>query len=386
MTLSLQGLQKIFPNNYRAVENLDLEVFDGEFFTLLGPSGCGKTTTLRMVAGLETPTAGKILIGGRDYTYAHPRDRDVAMVFQSYALYPHMNVAQNLVLNLKVHRIAPAEIELRLREVSRMLDIETLLDRKPRQLSGGQKQRVALGRALIRRPNVFLMDEPLSNLDLKLRERTRNELKSLHKRLGVTTVYVTHDQAEALVLSNRIGIMNAGVLLQVGSPQQIYDHPSDTFVAKFVGSPSINLLSVVTEQIAGALRIQLGRDSREIGMTPLPVDAEVMSRLKETGMRALLGIRPESIDLRQEAGSGSAPCAIEFIEPMGSVNYVVLQFDGVDRSTVDGEPFIAVVRSNEYFEQGSRIGLAIRPDRLMLFRRDTGKSLAGMSNKRWHAI
>jgi ABC-type sugar transport system ATPase subunit len=239
MTLSLQSLKKVYDNGYKAVNGIDLDVEDGEFFTLLGPSGCGKTTTLRMIAGLETPSAGRIFIGGRDFTNTHPRDRDVAMVFQSYALYPHMTVRANLVLNLRVRRVPSAQIAQRLQDVSRMLAIEPLLDKKPAQLSGGQRQRVALGRALIRRPNIFLMDEPLSNLDLKLRERTRTELKKLHETLLVTTVYVTHDQAEALVLSDRIGIMNGGDLVQVGSPQASYDRPSTVFVAKFVGTPSI---------------------------------------------------------------------------------------------------------------------------------------------------
>ncbi len=244
MTLRLQNVQKSYPSGFAAVNGVDLDVEDGEFFTLLGPSGCGKTTTLRMIAGLETPSAGKIFIGGQDFTDTHPRNRDVAMVFQSYALYPHMTVRENLGLNLEVKRVPPAEIEGRIQNVARMLDIGSLLDKKPGELSGGQRQRVALGRALIRRPNIFLMDEPLSNLDLKLRERTRTELKKLHETLRVTTIYVTHDQAEALVLSNRIGIMNAGNLIQVGAPQEIYDRPRSVFVAKFVGTPSVNLLNV----------------------------------------------------------------------------------------------------------------------------------------------
>ena len=195
MTLRLQNVQKAYPSGFMAVKGVDLDVEDGEFFTLLGPSGCGKTTTLRMIAGLETPSAGRIFIGGQDFTNTHPRDRDVAMVFQSYALYPHMTVRENLGLNLEVKRISAVEIEGRIRNVARMLDIGALLGKKPGELSGGQRQRVALGRALIRRPNIFLMDEPLSNLDLKLRERTRTELKKLHETLKVTTIYVTHDQA-----------------------------------------------------------------------------------------------------------------------------------------------------------------------------------------------
>src|SRR5713226_8183029 len=277
MALVFEGIQKVYPNGFRAVNHLNLEVKDGEFFTLLGPSGCGKTTTLRMIAGLETPSAGKVFIGGRDFTRTHPRDRDVAMVFQSYALYPHMTVRENLILNLKVRKVAADEIERRLQEVSRMLGIERLLDSKPAQLSGGQRQRVALGRALIRRPNIFLMDEPLSNLDLKLRERTRTELKKLHERLRVTTIYVTHDQAEALVLSDRIGIMNAGELLQVGSPQEIYDQPADIFVAKFVGSPSINLLPVTAEARDRRLTLRLKAGGQEIG-TALPTPPDVVAR------------------------------------------------------------------------------------------------------------
>ena len=265
MTLNLQSVQKVYDNGYQAVNGIDLDVNDGEFFTLLGPSGCGKTTTLRMIAGLETPSAGRIFIGGRDFTNTHPRDRDVAMVFQSYALYPHMTVRNNLALNLRVRGVPAAQIAQRLQDVSRMLAIEPLLDKKPGQLSGGQRQRVALGRALIRRPNIFLMDEPLSNLDLKLRERTRTELKKLHETMRVTTVYVTHDQAEALVLSDRIGIMNGGDLIQVGTPQAIYDHPSSVFVAKFVGTPSINLLSVTAEMVDGLLVLRLAETGQILG-------------------------------------------------------------------------------------------------------------------------
>jgi multiple sugar transport system ATP-binding protein len=265
MTLRLQNVQKSYPSGFTAVNGVDLDVEDGEFFTLLGPSGCGKTTTLRMIAGLETPSAGKIFIGGRDFTDTHPRDRDVAMVFQSYALYPHMTVRENLGLNLQVKRVPPAEIEARINNVARMLDIGSMLTKKPGELSGGQRQRVALGRALIRRPNIFLMDEPLSNLDLKLRERTRTELKKLHETLRVTTIYVTHDQAEALVLSNRIGIMNAGDLIQVGAPQEIYDHPKSVFVAKFVGTPSINLIDVAVQNRDGLLAIRLNGYDKPLG-------------------------------------------------------------------------------------------------------------------------
>jgi ABC-type sugar transport system ATPase subunit len=366
MTLNLQGVEKVYANGYRAVNGVSLDVSDGEFFTLLGPSGCGKTTTLRMIAGLETPTAGRIFIGGRDLTNTHPRDRDVAMVFQSYALYPHMTVRSNLALNLRVRRVPAPQIAQRLQEVSRMLAIEPLLDKKPAQLSGGQRQRVALGRALIRRPNIFLMDEPLSNLDLKLRERTRTELKKLHETLPVTTVYVTHDQAEALVLSDRIGIMNGGDLIQVGTPQEIYHRPSSIFVAKFVGTPSINLLSVKTENVADTLVLRLINGDRALGGALRAADA-VFQRLARAGDRAILGVRPEAVALGSNPTADAIPATIDLVEPMGSVNNVVLRLDGIETATVDGDPLIAVVTSNENFAAGDRTWVTLRPERLVLF-------------------
>ena len=386
MTVSLEGIQKVYANGFKAVNNLDLEIRDGEFFTLLGPSGCGKTTTLRMIAGLETASSGRIFIGGRDFTNTHPRDRDVAMVFQSYALYPHMTVEQNLTLNLKVRKVVPDEIAKRLREVSRVLGIEQLLDRKPGQLSGGQRQRVALGRALIRRPNVFLMDEPLSNLDLKLREKTRTELKLLHERLPVTTVYVTHDQAEALVLSNRIGIMNSGDLLQVGTPQQIYDNPCNIFVATFVGTPSINLLPVTTEATHGGLQLRLRGTGKEIG-APLPVPTDVVARVRQAGDQVVLGVRPEAVGLLHAAAPGAAPAVVELIEPMGSVNHIIMRLDSAGRASLGDEPLIALVRSNEEFAQGAPTWVALRPDRLVLFDTGTGNALASLSAKReWQSV
>jgi multiple sugar transport system ATP-binding protein len=358
MTLRLQNVQKAYSSGFMAVKGVDLDVEDGEFFTLLGPSGCGKTTTLRMIAGLETPSAGRIFIGGQDFTNTHPRNRDVAMVFQSYALYPHMTVRENLGLNLEVKRIEPAEIEGRIQNIARMLDIGGLLNKKPGELSGGQRQRVALGRALIRRPNIFLMDEPLSNLDLKLRERTRTELKKLHETLKVTTIYVTHDQAEALVLSNRIGIMNAGDLVQVGRPQEIYDRPCNIFVAQFVGTPSINLLNVTA------------RNSGEL----------LMIRLK--GEEAPLG----SIAVLTEEETGAAPAEIELVEPMGSVNNIVLRLSSGAEATADGEPVVAVVTSNESRERGEKAWVRLRPERLVIFDKATGNTVAVLSDKRWEAI
>ena len=387
MTLNLQNVQKTYASGFKAVNGIDLDVADGEFFTLLGPSGCGKTTTLRMIAGLESPSAGRIFIGGRDFTATHPRDRDVAMVFQSYALYPHMSVRNNLSLNLRVRRVPAAQIADRLQEVSRMLDIGPLLDKKPGELSGGQRQRVALGRALIRRPNIFLMDEPLSNLDLKLRERTRTELKKLHETLRVTTVYVTHDQAEALVLSDRIGIMNAGNLVQVGTPQAIYDCPTSVFVAKFVGTPSINLLEVQADLRDGVLGLTLVAGGQPLSGIDLPAAPPVLQHLQQAGHSALLGVRPEAIALRSEPTPGAIPAIIDFVEPMGSVNNVVLRFEGIEQPTADGDPLIAVVTSNEAFEHGSSTWLTLRPERLVLFTKATGKAFAVLSSKReWRPI
>src|SRR5260370_13011707 len=354
MALVFEGIQKVYPTGFRAVNHLDLEVKDGEFFTLVGPSGCGKTTTLRIIAGLETPSSGKVFIGGRDYTHTHPRDRDVAMVFQSYALYPHMTVRQNLVLNLEVRKIAEREIEQRVREISRMLGLGELLERKPGQLSGGQRQRVALGRALIRRPNIFLMDEPLSNLDLKLRERTRTELKALHERLRVTTVYVTHDQAEALVLSDRIGIMNGGELLQVGTPHEIYDRPSSVFVAKFAGTPSINLVPVTARPAGSAPALGLRGADWDLAGIALAAEARRATRLAQLDGQAVLGVRPEAVTLSYEATAGAIPAVVELIEPMGSVNHGVLRFDGPGPATGDDEPFVVVMRSTEPLEHWAR--------------------------------
>ena len=386
MTLRLQNLEKAYPSGFTAVNGVSLDVEDGEFFTLLGPSGCGKTTTLRMIAGLETPSAGRIFIGGRDFTDTHPRNRDVAMVFQSYALYPHMTVRENLGLNLEVKRVPPAEIEGRIQNVARMLDISSLLDKKPGELSGGQRQRVALGRALIRRPNIFLMDEPLSNLDLKLRERTRTELKKLHESLRVTTIYVTHDQAEALVLSNRIGIMNAGDLIQVGTPQEIYDRPQNVFVAKFVGTPSINLLKVTVQNHDGLLAIRLDGREKPLGSILLPAADDVLARLRPGGMELILGVRPEAIAVLTEPHADGVSAEIELVEPMGSVNNIVLRFGESLEPTADGEAVIALVTSNESHERGQKAWILLRPERLVLFDKASERTLAVLAGQRWEAV
>jgi multiple sugar transport system ATP-binding protein len=378
MPLVLRNLSKVYGTGVHAVRDIDLQVRDGEFFTLLGPSGCGKTTTLRMVAGLERPTSGRILMGERDFTDVPPRDRDVAMVFQNYALYPHMSVYDNLALNLQVRRVPRAEIDTRVREIADMLGIGSVLRHKPGQLSGGQRQRVALGRALIRRPNVFLMDEPLSNLDLKLRERTRTELKKLHERLRITTMYVTHDQAEALVLSDRIGVMNDGVLLQVGTPREVYDRPADIFVARFIGSPSINLLRVRVHSVDGALRLRLEGDGTTPDDFSLPLPPAAAPVLNASRGEAVLGIRPEAVALHRQRAPGGVCARVEFVEPMGPVNHVILRLQGSDAAVVDRDPLVAVVGAHEEFQHNTTVWVTVRPDRLVVFDPATGRAQAFM--------
>lgn len=376
MPVVLTNLRKVYGTGVHAVRDLDLEIRDGEFFTLLGPSGCGKTTTLRIIAGLERPTAGRVFIQGRDFTDVPPRDRDVAMVFQNYALYPHMSVYDNLALNLQVRRVPRHEIDVRVREIAAMLGIEPVVKYKPGQLSGGQRQRVALGRALIRRPNVFLMDEPLSNLDLKLREHTRTELKKLHERLRITTIYVTHDQSEALVLSDRVGIMNAGTLLQVGTPREVYDRPADMFVAKFIGSPSINLLRVRLGSAQGAPHLALDGTGNESAGFRLPVSADVAQALDGASGQAILGIRPEGLALHRQDIPGGMRARVEFVEPMGAVNYVVLQLEGSETVTLDRDHLIAVIGAHEDFRQGAPVWMTLRSERLAVFDLSTGRTRA----------
>lgn len=367
MGLVLKNLTKVYGTGVHAVRDLDLEVRDGEFFTLLGPSGCGKTTTLRMIAGLERPTSGGIFIRGRDFTNVPPRDRDLAMVFQNYALYPHMSAYDNLALNLQVRRVPRREIDARVREVAGMLGIEPVLRFKPGQLSGGQRQRVALGRALIRRPNVFLMDEPLSNLDLKLRERTRTELKKLHERLQITTIYVTHDQSEALVLSDRIGVMNGGRLLQVATPRQVYDRPADVFVARFIGSPSINLLRVRVRNTDGRSHLVLEGDGTDPAGFTLSVPPLAVQALDGTDGQAILGARPEALALHRQHTPSGLRARVEFVEPMGAVNYVVLHLEERERAILDRDHLIAVVGAHEEFSDDTPVWVTVRSDRLVLF-------------------
>jgi sn-glycerol 3-phosphate transport system ATP-binding protein len=298
--VSFHEVTKVFPNGTTAVEALTCTIADGEFMVLVGPSGCGKTTALRMVAGLEEPTSGAIAIGGEVVNGVSPQDRDIAMVFQNYALYPHKTVLENLAFGLRQHKVPTAEITERVREVSSLLTLNELLDRKPSQLSGGQRQRVAMGRALARRPRVYLLDEPLSNLDAQLRTQLRADLKQLHQRFATTTVYVTHDQVEAMTLGDRIGVMSGGQLLQLGTPQEIYRRPANVFVAGFIGSPPMNLLKAS----ATGGRVDAGDLVLEVS--------------GPHGGELVVGVRPEALRLVTDGAEGHAmQVRVEVVELLG---------------------------------------------------------------------
>ena len=293
-SVSLQGVSKTYPGTSRpAADSVDLSIEPGSFFSILGPSGCGKTTLLRIIAGFEYPDAGRVHIEENDVTALSPRNRDIAMVFQDYALYPHMTAEQNITFNLKNQRVSRDEIGRRLEETATLLDIGEILKKRPAQLSGGERQRVALGRAMIRRPKVFLMDEPLSNLDLKLREAMRMELARLHQELGTTMVYVTHDQTEAMTLSTELAVLRDGIIQQVGKPDAVYARPANLFVARFIGSPSMNIFRMTRHD--GALR-QAGDGN---GSLPLPRDAQV-----QEGQGCLVGVRPHDMIVQGDGGDG----------------------------------------------------------------------------------
>jgi multiple sugar transport system ATP-binding protein len=322
------------------VRDLSLRVEDGEFMVLVGPSGCGKTTTLRLIAGLETPDSGTVSIGGRAVNAVHPRDRDIAMVFQSHALYPHMTVRQNMLFPLRMRRVPRAEANRKVEAAADRLGIGDLLDRKPRALSGGQRQRAAVGKAMVREPRVFLFDEPLSNLDPGLRLQLRAELKALHQSLKVTTVYVTHDQEEAMTLGHRIAVMQAGRIHQVGDPQSIYSAPADRFVAGFIGSPPMNLLEgEIARETAGPVFIERGP-----GGARIPLDRAV----SHAGP-ALIGIRPQSL-ARSEPARAHLRLQVRVIEPMG---------DSTDMlgATPAGAPFRARLGAGEACSPGDSVGL-----------------------------
>jgi multiple sugar transport system ATP-binding protein len=359
-SVDFEQASRIYPGtNEAAVQSLDLHIGDGEFMVLVGPSGCGKTTSLRMLAGLEQVSEGRVLIGGRDVTQVAPADRDVAMVFQNYALYPHMTVAGNMAYALKIRGVDKQEREQRVREAARLLDLEEFLERKPRALSGGQRQRVAMGRAIVRDPQAFLMDEPLSNLDAKLRVQTRGQISAMTRKLGVTTIYVTHDQTEALTMGDRIAVMEKGVLQQVGTPRELYAAPCNVFVAGFIGSPAMNILTAsITET------------GVRLGDAILPVPREVLAAAG--GREALAGVRPE--DLRRcEKSEPGLQAVVEMVEELGADTFVY------GHREVEGEqhPVVARFGDGDVPVAGETVTLTADAGRLHLFDRETGGRLNG---------
>ena len=364
-TVRFDKATRIYPGaDSPSVDKLDIDIADGEFLVLVGPSGCGKSTSLRMLAGLEEVNEGKIWIGDRDVTNLSPKDRDVAMVFQNYALYPHMTVADNMGFALKIAGVDKSEIRRRVEEAAKILDLEPYLERKPKALSGGQRQRVAMGRAIVRSPQVFLMDEPLSNLDAKLRVQTRTQIASLQRRLGVTTVYVTHDQVEAMTMGDRIALLKDGILQQVASPREMYDKPANVFVAGFIGSPAMNLLSVpVTEDGAkfGTHRLEIGRD-----------------QLANSGSKVIVGVRPEDVEVRTD--NDGLEIEVDVIEELGADAYVygspVNENIHLEGSDDEGErPFIARVDGRNVPRKGDHIFVFPKPQHIHAFNQESGARL-----------
>ena len=327
-SLSLKNINKTYPNGFEAVKDFNLEIEDKEFIIFVGPSGCGKSTTLRMIAGLEEITSGELKIGDRVVNDVEPKDRDIAMVFQNYALYPHMTVYDNMAFGLKLRKVPKDEIDKMVREAARILDLEPLLDRKPKALSGGQRQRVAMGRAIVRDPKVFLMDEPLSNLDAKLRGQMRIEISKLHQRLGTTIIYVTHDQTEAMTLGTRIVVMNAGVVQQVDTPQILYDYPCNLFVAGFIGSPQMNFVDAACKVKGGKVVLQAGPSEIELP----PAKAKKLIDGGYEGKTVILGIRPEDVhdeEMFIEASPNTViEATIRVYEMLGAEVYLYFDYEG----------------------------------------------------------
>jgi multiple sugar transport system ATP-binding protein len=339
-TVELEDINKIYDNGFQAIHGLDLSIAEGEFLVLVGPSGCGKSTALRMIAGLESISSGKLTIGDRVVNDVEPKDRDIAMVFQNYALYPHMTVYDNIGFALKLAKVPKAEIDERVRKAAQILELEVNLDRKPGQLSGGQRQRVAMGRAIVRQPAAFLMDEPLSNLDAKLRVQMRAEIASIQRELGVTTVYVTHDQVEAMTMGDRVAVLKDGYLQQVDTPQRLYDHPANVFVGAFIGSPSMNLYAGTLSLDGDGGTIGLGSQSLALAPQTL-VDRPALRGYD--GKTVVVGIRPE--DFEDATLAPDAPAdrrltsTVRLIEALGSE--IMVHFDLDARPVDSGDPDVA---------------------------------------------
>jgi multiple sugar transport system ATP-binding protein len=361
--LSLKHIYKVYTGNVTAVKDFNLDIEDKEFIVFVGPSGCGKSTTLRMIAGLEEITQGELYIAEKLVNDVAPKDRDIAMVFQNYALYPHMTVFDNMAFGLKLRKVPKAEIEKKVNEAAKILDIEHLLDRKPKALSGGQRQRVALGRAIVREPKVFLMDEPLSNLDAKLRVQMRTEIAKLHKRLETTFVYVTHDQTEAMTMGSRIVVMKDGVIQQVDTPQKIYEHPTNMFVAGFIGSPQMNFINVTLVEDGGKVYAKFENEKILI-----PEDkTKILKEGNYIGKEVVLGIRPENIDDGEdfiaEHKDDIITTQVEVTELMGAETYLYLK-DGA--SSITGR-----VNGTSKSKSGDTIKIALDESKIHIFDKET---------------
>jgi multiple sugar transport system ATP-binding protein len=379
--ITLEHVDKLYDNGFHAVHDLTLNINDGEFLVLVGPSGCGKSTALRMIAGLETISSGTLSIDGRVVNEVEPKDRDIAMVFQSYALYPHMTVRDNIAFPLKLHKVPKDEINKRVEEAARALELNEWLDRRPGQLSGGQRQRVAMGRAIVRRPKAFLMDEPLSNLDAKLRVQTRAEISRLQKSLAVTTVYVTHDQIEAMTMGDRVAVLSRGALQQVDTPQNLYDNPDNLFVAAFIGSPQMNLMRGELHLAdGGEATVRLGSQTLRL---PAPVLAARPALRGYDGRELAVGIRPANVE--DATLAGDAPCSlrgkVEVREGLGSEVLLHISLD-VERVVAAGEEkteaawlFVARVDPRTKVQVDDDIVLAVDAETMHFFDLETGLAI-----------
>ncbi|AOZ73124.1 sugar ABC transporter ATP-binding protein [Boudabousia tangfeifanii] len=359
-TVTFDKATRVYPGADKpAVDQLELKIEDGEFLVLVGPSGCGKSTSLRMLAGLEDVNSGRIYIGDKDVTDVQPKNRDIAMVFQNYALYPHMSVRDNMGFALKIAGVPKDEIKKRVEEAAERLDLVQYLDRKPKALSGGQRQRVAMGRAIVRKPQVFLMDEPLSNLDAKLRVQTRTQIAALQRALGVTTVYVTHDQTEALTMGDRIAVLKDGLLQQVGTPEEMYDRPANEFVAGFIGSPAMNI---------GKFKVE--GDTAILGGARIPISAATKAAMvpADNGMLTI-GFRPESLEVVSADTEGAIPVVVDFVEELGSDSFVYGKLAG------EGNDLIVRVPPRTAPAPGSTLNVRIKEGQSHLFSASSGLRL-----------
>ena len=367
--LVLKNIYKKYPGGVVAVSDVNLEIRDKEFIVLVGPSGCGKSTTLRMIAGLEEISEGELYIGDKLVNDIAPKDRDIAMVFQNYALYPHMTVFDNMAFGLKLRKVPKPEIERKVNEAAKILDLTHLLDRKPKAMSGGQRQRVALGRAIVRSPKVFLLDEPLSNLDAKLRAQMRTEIAKIHKKLGTTFIYVTHDQTEAMTMGDRIVCMKDGFVQQIDTPQNLYENPINKFVAGFLGSPQMNFIDATLKEEYGQYIVEFGKNTKYQIIVP---ESKVNENLNDyVGKEITLGVRPESIHDEEmylsNASTGVIDANVEITEMMGAETYLYLVCEGV--------PLTARVSPRSTAKSGDDIKVAIDPNRIHIFDKETEKAI-----------